>query len=348
MAGVLIIGQGIAGTCLAWELQRRNMDFSIVDRPLGETASRVAAGLVNPLASRSFRIGWRQNECLTTLERFYLETERELHGSWWQKTPIFRELESDDQLEIWENRQKDPATSIYAGPLFSWPKGWNGVGKAAYTRGSGVLHVEKFVNAARSLWASEGRFLEAEVLPESIELAPGGWSWSGKTYNQVVWCTGWEAFSHPAMAPVKERPSKGTIVDLKLPNFDWHAGILHFSHWLVYRDGCWRLGSTYAWSWDDPGVAEVSAIQELLSGVRKRYSGDLEYIGARAAVRPIIQGRGSQPIAGPIPGLEGQYIFSGLGSKGVTSAPWVAQQLAACLAEQIPVPRDLDPAIFWK
>ena len=90
----LIIGQGIAGSCLAWELKRRGADFTIADRPIAETASRVAAGLVNPLTGRAFRPGWRQEECFSALSSFYPETERELGGSWWQKTPIFRELET--------------------------------------------------------------------------------------------------------------------------------------------------------------------------------------------------------------------------------------------------------------
>ena len=45
---ILIIGQGIAGSCLAWELKRRGAEFTVADRPIAETASRVAAGLVNP------------------------------------------------------------------------------------------------------------------------------------------------------------------------------------------------------------------------------------------------------------------------------------------------------------
>ena len=48
---VLIIGQGIAGSCLAWELKRRGADFTIADRPIAETASRVAA-----LSLRSIRL----------------------------------------------------------------------------------------------------------------------------------------------------------------------------------------------------------------------------------------------------------------------------------------------------
>ena len=31
---VLIIGQGIAGSCLAWELKRRGTDFTITDLSL--------------------------------------------------------------------------------------------------------------------------------------------------------------------------------------------------------------------------------------------------------------------------------------------------------------------------
>ncbi len=344
---VLIIGQGIAGSCLAWELKRRGADFMIVDRPVGETASRVAAGLVNPLTGRAFRAGWRQEECLNALHAFYPETEHELGGHWWQKTPIYRELETDDQLEIWQERQLAPESCAYAGPLFPWPQNWNGKGKAAFTRGSGVLHVEHMVNAMRAYFTEKGRFTEAEVKPEDITPnADGAFNYMGQTYSHVVWCTGWEAGTHPAMAPLKGRPSKGTILDLNLKELDWQAGILHFGHWLVHNGEFWRFGATYAWSWDEPGVAELPAVQELMVDLVKRYEGATELIRARAAVRPII--RRSQPVAGPIPGLSGQYVFSGLGSKGVTTSPWAAAQLAEHLSAGAELPADLLPEALWK
>lgn len=114
---------------------------------------------------------------------------------------------------------------------------------------------------------------------------------------------------HPDMAPLKGRPSKGTILDLELKDLEWHAGILHFGHWLVYNGFFWRFGATYAWSWDAPGVPEAPAVQELMLDMVKRYSGEMNVIRARAAVRPII--RRSQPVAGPIPGLESSSSFPG-------------------------------------
>lgn len=95
-----------------------------------------------------------------------------------------------------------------------------------------------------------------------------------------------------------------------------------------------------------PGIPEAAAVQELMLDLVKRYSGNMDVIRARAAVRPII--RRSQPVAGPIPGLDGQFVFSGLGSKGVTTSPWSAAQLAGHLVCGTDLPPDLLPAALWK
>ena len=43
-----IVGQGLAGTCLAWALWRRGVEFALVD-PGGGGSSRIAAGMINPI-----------------------------------------------------------------------------------------------------------------------------------------------------------------------------------------------------------------------------------------------------------------------------------------------------------
>ena len=200
---ILIIGQGIAGSCLSWELEDRGISYHVVDRPIGETASRVAAGLVNPMTGRVMRAGWRQQECMDKLKKFYPVTEDSLGGKWWEITPIFRELETDDQREIWSERQHEPETSEYAGPLFPWPKNWDGKGDAAYVRGSDVLHVEYFVNPWREHLVQQGKFTEAEVDVADVHvLQYGTFEWNGPQYNLSLWGTGWVAGLHPDMAPV--------------------------------------------------------------------------------------------------------------------------------------------------
>ncbi len=162
---ILIIGQGIAGSCLAWELKRRGAEFTVADRPVAETASRVAAGLVNPPDGPRLPPRMEAGRMPGGGRGLYPETERELGGSWWQKTPMFREVETEDQFEIWQERQTAPESCAYAGPLFPWPERWEGRGKAAYTRGSAVLHVENMVTAMRRFFYGTGPFCGSGCIP---------------------------------------------------------------------------------------------------------------------------------------------------------------------------------------
>ena len=52
----LIIGQGLAGSLLTWELLQRGCKIIVVDNGL-ENASKVAAGLINPVTG--MRLVWQ-------------------------------------------------------------------------------------------------------------------------------------------------------------------------------------------------------------------------------------------------------------------------------------------------
>lgn len=343
---VLIIGQGIAGSCLAWELKRRGADFTIADRPIAETASRVAAGLVNPLTGRAFRPGGGRRSVFPPFPLFTRKRNGnwEVHGG--RRLPFSGSWKRRINLRYGRNARRPRSPALTPVPCFRGRSTGRAKDRAAYTRGSGVLHVETMVNAMRRFFSEEGRFVEAEVAPGDIQPgADGFFHWCGDSFSHIVWCTGWEAGMHPDMAP-EGQAIQGNDSGSELKDLEWHAGILHFGHWLVHNGFFWRFGATYAWAWDAPGVPEAPAVQELMLDMVKRYSGEMNVIRARAAVRPII--RRSQPVAGPIPGLERQFVFSGLGSKGVTTSPWTAAQLAEHLVHGAVLPPDLLPAALWK
>ena len=55
----VIIGQGIAGSCVAWELWRRRKSFLLLDAGETATTSRVAAGLITPVTGQRLVPSWR-------------------------------------------------------------------------------------------------------------------------------------------------------------------------------------------------------------------------------------------------------------------------------------------------
>jgi glycine/D-amino acid oxidase-like deaminating enzyme len=70
---VLVIGQGICGTFLCRELERVGLSYLVIDEERVGTASRVAAGLINPVTGRRIVKTWMIDELLEFARGAYAE-----------------------------------------------------------------------------------------------------------------------------------------------------------------------------------------------------------------------------------------------------------------------------------
>lgn len=68
---VLIVGQGICGTFLSRELDRVGLSYIVIDEVQPHTASRAAAGLINPVTGRRFVKTWMIDELLPFMRKVY-------------------------------------------------------------------------------------------------------------------------------------------------------------------------------------------------------------------------------------------------------------------------------------
>jgi len=67
----LIIGQGISGTWLSYYLEKANKSFIVIDNEQPNSASRVAAGIINPVTGRRIVKTWMIDELLAFLVPAY-------------------------------------------------------------------------------------------------------------------------------------------------------------------------------------------------------------------------------------------------------------------------------------
>ena len=74
----LIIGQGICGTWLSWYLKKENKQFLVIDNNLNDSASRVAAGIINPVTGRRIVTTWMIDELIPFAWEAYNEIGLEL------------------------------------------------------------------------------------------------------------------------------------------------------------------------------------------------------------------------------------------------------------------------------
>jgi glycine/D-amino acid oxidase-like deaminating enzyme len=74
----LVIGQGISGTWLSYYLQKANRSYIVIDNDQSNSASRVAAGIINPVTGRRVVKTWMIDELLLFLNPAYEELGMEL------------------------------------------------------------------------------------------------------------------------------------------------------------------------------------------------------------------------------------------------------------------------------
>ena len=77
-AGFIVVGQGIAGSCLALELADRGARVEIVDDGGGSAACLVAAGVINPITGKRLVKSWRSSVAHPRAREFYRSLEARL------------------------------------------------------------------------------------------------------------------------------------------------------------------------------------------------------------------------------------------------------------------------------
>ena len=333
---VLIVGQGLAGSCLGWALEERGLSFHLVDPgpAAGPASSRLAAGLVTPLTGPRLTVNWRLEQLVPVADAFYRRTEAGLGATFWRSLEIVRLLLDPGLRAIWDKRSRQAAAArvsrVLPGPLVN-PEG------AAAPHGALVmpgwqLDCPGWLEASRRRWQQAGRLTEAMVDPADLDLRDDGAAWRGHRATTVVWCTGAALQAAPWFSAVTCRHQVGDVLLLE-PMPALGDRVINGGAWLLAdRDATGqpvvRAGATYfetARGVPSPPEARAQLLARLarlgleLSAVRQQ----------QRAVRPVIAGM--KVVSGPVPGVPRLAWLNGFGSKGVLKAPHFARNLAAHL-----------------
>lgn len=316
-----IIGQGLAGTCLAWELWRREVPFRLIDRENGGS-SRIAAGMINPVTGKNFTASWRIGDFLPEALGFYREIEETLGCRVWHPLPVLRLAGAAKEWRKIESKLTDLTILPWLGGAVDPPTGWQG---AVWVTGGGRLDTLGFLDASRGFFQKNGCYAQGLAVP-------GG--------ARQVWCAGAAGLLAGLHGP--HRSAKGEILTLRAPHWDESRIVVGAGGWMVpIGGGNFKCGATY--EWQELDEMPTAKAREWIEGIARKLGGDgFEVIGHDAGVRPIM--RRSQPLIGPLSG--GGWMFNGLGSKGSLYAPGMARRLADWLVLGIEAEAELDVRHF--
>lgn len=325
-----IVGQGIAGTCLAWQLWRRGVDFRIIDTGRGGS-SRVAAGLVNPVTGKGWNASWRIDEFLPEAIGFYAWLAETLGQEFWDPRPVVRLIDGEREEAKARAKWKQPQIAPWVAGEVAPPNGWRA---AIELKGGGRVDLPALLEASRRFFLKHGLLETArhEIFGAELSMAP------------VVWCEGAAGMLQGRLSGISHRCAKGEILTIECVQWNESRVLVGGGGWLVPLGGRqYKVGATY--EWDDLDEMPTEAGRAKVEAIAARLvQGPFRVIAHEAGVRPIL--RCSQPVIGALVPSIGtmakEYVFTGLGSKGALYAPGVSARLAAYILEGKEIEADLD------
>jgi glycine/D-amino acid oxidase-like deaminating enzyme len=343
-AEFLIVGQGLAGTMLAWTLLQRGRTFIIVDREEAITSSKVAGGLVTPITGMRLTLNWRYDELYREALRFYRHKERILGRRLFFPRPHVRLLRNEREVEVWERRKLDEEIRPFITPLSGRPL-VDGTRISAPLGGfqqshSGFLDSAAFIAHSRRHFETLGVYRQGEVSEESLQIGDDGIGWEGGDFSQVALCQGWEVAKSRWFSWLPFDHTQGTVLSLRAETGEKRR-IINSGCWVVTReDGSMMAGSTYETRFDHPHRPVPGGIEKLESKLRALVRSDVEVLGSQTAVRPGI--KRNKAAVGRHPVQSRIVLMNGLGSKGALRGPYLARKLTEHLIDGAPLEAEID------
>lgn len=339
---VLIIGQGLAGSCVAWSLHWTGRRVVLVDRGEEITASKIAAGLMTPVTGRRLVPTPRYAELHRQSVEFYRRIESEMHCRLLVEKPAIRQFLNDNERTIFQQKLQP------CGSQFIPINDGMGCLTGFEMRDAARLYVSQFLEQTRLHFASIGRYHRTELnIDADIVIHEGGATVArlGIHDADIVFCQGYQQIRNPWYPAIPDSPARGEILRIKLSDYHEDA-VVHKGVWLVpdtsdSGEAVFLVGATYDRNRLD-NTPTTTGRTELLTGLRQITAGPVEVLAQVAAVRAGTKRR--RPVVGRHPDIHCLFLLNGLGSHGALLAPVAARALNDLICD-IPLHDDLDDVI---
>lgn len=331
-----IIGQGIAGTLLAYFLKKHGKSVLVIDNNFEGASSKVAAGIVNPITGKKFVKSWRVDEFLPFAYDFYIELGKELRIETLTKTNIIRTLDTIEDENNWLARTADLSINSYMLGVADISELKDKViNSFGYGEIQGTFYVKMgdILEAFKQRCISESCYYETKFDYQSLKKGDKHFEYKDAMFHEIVFCEGYQALQNPYFKNIGLAPSKGEVLMVKIPGAGFKKMYKNKIFIIHQFDDIYWVGSGYEWNATNDRPTQKS--YNMLAGELERVlTIPYEIMEHKAAIRPTMHSR--RPIFIVNEELKGMYLFNGLGTKGASIGPFAADQFSRFLIHKNP------------
>ncbi|MCO5230410.1 MAG: FAD-binding oxidoreductase [Chitinophagales bacterium] len=338
---VLIVGQGLAGSVLSFLAIKRGLTVMVVDKPLLGRASYVAGGMFNPVTGRRIKKSWNYEVFYPKMVEVFEEIDKLLNINSFHLIPIYRFLTTVEDVNNWEVQRLDEEYHPFMGPAIKYEEDrvnpHQGVG---VLNNGGWLDMVKFLSTYRN-YLSENACLKEEEIDYSLLSTH---QYKDIYFDKIIFCEGYRVMNNPFFSDVQLWSTKGETLTIEIEGEDF--GFIFNKNMLIVPmgNGVYKVGATLERNLDTNITSQ--GLEELKEKVSSVIKVPFKVIDQEAGIRPNVRDR--KPLIGVSREIDNYYIFNGLGSKGVSLAPYFAEQLLASIYDGQTIQKDVNWQRIYK
>lgn len=333
MLDYLIVGSGIAGSLMAYELLQANKQVHVLSDDTRPTSSQVAGGMFNPVTGKHLAKTWLADEIFPFLKTYYTELEKKLGiARFFHQTGVFRPYINEQQKQQFQQAIQKHEIGKYVTDAFYDKQVASVVRQqlgGLYTTDAGWVDVPELVRAIREYLTTSSNYSVGVFDYSALQVEENCIIYKEFKARRIIFCEGFYATQNPYFNWLPFNCVKGETLLVKMNEPYPVEQIINQGTWVIpIGEATCRLGATYSWHELDFKPTE-KAKQDLQDRVGRFFVPTYQLIRQQAGVRPSTTDR--RPFLGKHPQYNNLFIFNGLGTKGVSLAPYFARQLCEFL-----------------
>lgn len=327
----IIVGQGLAGSTLALQLLAKGKRILVIDQPDQNKSSFVAAGLFNPVTGKMMSRTWMADVLFSELNNFYLNAEKVLNTRFFYPQYIYRPFISFEEQNEWMGKSADIALEKYVEGIFTTSNFGHQINDpfgGMLLRQSGYLDTHSFLAAVRNKLYQSDSFLFEKFEESELTIHANAVHYRNIEANKIIFCLGVDQLKLRVLTGIPIRPLKGETLTIELdeiPEQIYNRGVFIVP---TSEENQFRVGATYESNMLTEYITEAGRL-ELELKLQELLKIPYKIVGQDWGIRPTSPDR--KPILGNLEGVDRIVIFNGLGTKGVSLAPYFSKHLAEWL-----------------
>lgn len=341
---VLVVGQGLAGTCLTWQLEKRNIEVFVLDSGIEKSSSVVAAGLYNPIVFKRFTQSWMAKELIEYLNEFYSEIEDVLKCKFHTKHHILKVFTNDEERKLWMKKahtNEFMLAGIHEDYLNEQLTSNLGI---AHVVGGGAINLKKLLTEFRNYLISQHRLIVDTFDYDRLKINASKLQYGEVDYDLIIFCEGAAAMHNPFFPKQAFKLTHGETFEIladDLPDSD----VINKGAFLLPKGNrTYKVGATYRWENVD-GKISNDGYEELKLKLDSILKVSYEVSKHEAGIRPTVVDR--RPLMGHSLEHKQLCFFNGMGTKGVMLAPFFSEQFVKHILDGESLSEEVDIARYY-